>query len=95
MTCGFQQEHGREERLSDTFLMSDLGPLDTLLDLRCLLNLRASLFPRRTILRIFMHVLVFLNSAQQITSMELGVRLRITDGGPLGDPKRHHHVVLL
>jgi hypothetical protein len=72
-------------RLNDQFLMSDLGPL------RYFLRFEISSTPE------YIHDLLdrvsLTDHRTAETPMELNVHLKPTDGEPLEDPTRYHHIV--
>jgi hypothetical protein len=80
-------------RLSDQFLMSDLGPL------RYFLGIEISSTPERFFLSQEKYIQDLLDRASLInyriaeTPMELNVHLMSTDGEPLEDPTRYHHII--
>jgi hypothetical protein len=80
-------------RLSDQFLMSDLGPL------RYFLRIEISSTPDEFFLSQEKYILDLLDRASLIdqriaeTPMELNVHLVVTDGEPLEDPTRYRHIV--
>jgi len=82
-----------KKRLSDKFLMSDLGPL------RYFLGLEVSSTPDGIYLSQEKYIQDLLSRAALTdhrtvdTPMELGVQLRATDGEPLADPTRYRHLV--
>jgi hypothetical protein len=80
-------------RLSDQFLMSDLGPL------RYFLGIEISSTPEGFFLSQEKYIQDLLDRASLTdhrtteTSMELNAPLVATDGEPLEDPTRYHHIV--
>jgi hypothetical protein len=80
-------------RLSDQFLMSDLGPL------RYFLGIEISSTPEGFFLSQEKYIQDLLNRASLTdhwiadTPMELNVHLTPTDGEPLEDPTRYRHIV--
>jgi hypothetical protein len=80
-------------RLSDQFLMSDLGPL------RYFLGIEISSTPEGFFLSQEKYIQDLLDRASLTdhrtaeTPMELNVHLTPTDGEPLEDPTRYHHIV--
>jgi len=80
-------------RLSEQFLMSDLGPL------RYFLGIEVSSTPQGFYLSQEKYIQDLLDRASLTdhrtveTPMELNVHLRATDGEPLADPTRYRHIV--
>jgi hypothetical protein len=80
-------------RLRDQFLMSDLGPL------RYFLGIEISSTPEGFFLSQEKYIQDLLNRASLTdhrtteTPIELNVHLTPTDGEPLEDPTRYHHIV--
>jgi hypothetical protein len=80
-------------RLSDQFLMSDLGPL------RYFLEIEISSMPEGFFLSQEKYIQDLLDRASLTdhrtakTPMELNVHLTPSDGEPLEDPTRYHHVI--
>jgi len=80
-------------RLSDKFLMSDLGPLHHFLGLEVSSTPDSIYLSQEKYVQDLLSCGGLTNHRTVDTPMELGVHLRTTDGEPLADPTRYRHLV--
>ena len=80
-------------RLSDKFLMSDLGPLHYFLGLEVSSTSDGIYLSHDKYVQDLLSRAALIDHRTVDTPMELGVHLRATDGEPLADPTRYRHLV--
>jgi len=82
-----------KKHLSDKFLMSDLVPLRYFLGLEVFSTPEGIYLSQEKYIQDLLSCAALNDQRTVDTPMELGVHLRPTDGAPLDDPTRYHHLV--
>ena len=82
-----------KERLSEQFLMSDLGPLRYFLEVEVISTPERSYLSQEKYIQDLLDRASLTDKHTAETPMELNVHLRPTDGEPLADSTRYRHLV--
>ena len=80
-------------RLSEQFLMSDLGPLRYFLGIEISSSYEGFYLSQEKYIQDLLDRACLTDLRTVETPMELNVHLRATDGEPLSDPTRYRHIV--
>uniref|UniRef100_A0A0A9FMU9 Reverse transcriptase Ty1/copia-type domain-containing protein n=1 Tax=Arundo donax TaxID=35708 RepID=A0A0A9FMU9_ARUDO len=82
-----------KKRLSDKFLMSDLGPLRYFLGIEVSSTPDGIYLSQEKYIQDLLSRIALINDRTVDTPMELGVHLQPIDSEPLDDPTRYHHLI--
>ena len=82
-----------KERLSEQFMMSDLGPLSYFLGIEVTSTSRGFYLSQHKYLQDLIVRSGLTDTQTAATPMELNLQLRLNDGTPLPDPSRYRHII--